>query len=109
MIIYRFLDLWLIEEDEKWCCNESIEFTVVNSIYSGQYKCQNECLKEEDCIGISWSYWETNGRLCCLCYDDILYPDLEFGYGFYRKPDGSHYWSKLSLVCYKDLTMSIVR
>ena len=88
-MIYLFLDLWRREERYKYCDNSTI--VEINSSYSGQYKCQNECMNENGCIGISWSYREGNGHICFICFDDILYTNDHFG--FHRKVDGKHYRS----------------
>ena len=93
-MIYQFLDLWNIAKESSHCRN----FTLVdiNSSYSGQYKCQNECMNEDDCVGINWSYREGNGHLCSLCLDDRLYTSNDY-FDFFRKRnqkvDGKYYWS----------------
>ena len=92
-MIYQFLDLWEIEEECSHCNNYT--HVNINSSYSGQYKCQNECMNEDGCVGINWGYNEGNTYPCVLCLDDNWYTVDH--YDFFRKRnqkvDGKHCWS----------------
>ena len=70
-------------------CKHSQEWFSLGSSYDGQFKCQGECLKNDDCVGIVYGYNEGNGDKCQLCLDDDLTPDISHvDVGFYRNVEG---------------------
>ena len=70
-------------------CKNSQEWFSLGSSYDGQFKCQGECLKNDDCVGIVYGYNEGNGDKCQLCLGDDLTPDISHvDVGFYRNVEG---------------------
>ena len=86
--------LWLMEKDaEGLKCNNSQDWFSLGSSYDGQFKCQGECLKNDECVGIVYGYNEGNGDKCQLCLDDYLVTDISnVDVGFYRNVEGKHCW-----------------
>ena len=47
--------------------------------------CQQRCLANSDCVGISYSHKSSSEKYCYVCYSDEL-SDAFNDFGFYRRP-----------------------
>jgi len=95
-ICYRIKDTWKEEIKDKFCTDNFTEY-IFNSLSSlndykdyaklqNQIRCQEECLKNVACVGISYSPKDYLDNKCYVCTDDIL-STSPAGFGFYRRPE----------------------
>ena len=72
--------LWLPETHAALCkTNKRIQ-------EPDRLRCQNLCLDNSNCVGISYTNIGIWKHLCYVCLDDTLHLDDNEGFKFYRKP-----------------------
>ena len=72
--------LWTKKVEKKTCINHRpIQYV------TDQLECQQRCIKESSCVGISYSYSSLHIGYCKICLNDDL-SNSETNYGFYRRP-----------------------
>ena len=77
---------WPLELDNTWCLAEyGNDWT--GSIAS-QLECQDICLKNPSCTGISYSYRSGMSNICFVCTTVPLtdFGENSLGFAFYRAP-----------------------
>ena len=80
---------WPMEIDNTWCLTEYGN-DWAGSIAS-QLDCQDMCLKNPSCVGISYSYRAGMQNTCFVCTTVGLSEigDNSYGFAFYRAPGKS--------------------
>ena len=78
--VLSFKGLWRKEVENKDCINHQTIFHV-----NDQLECQQRCLTESYCVGISYRYSSLHIGHCQICLDDGL-SNSENNSGFYRRP-----------------------
>ena len=73
-------DLWPEEVKHKGCPNHDPNHGV-----SSQKECQQECIANPNCVGISYSYKDISKSYCYVCKDEELTAATN-NFGFYRRP-----------------------
>ena len=83
-LIFTEEGAWPMELDNTWCL---AEYDWSGSIAS-QLDCQEMCLKNPSCVGISYSYMAEMINTCYVCKTDRLndFNRNPFGFAFYRAP-----------------------
>ena len=77
---------WPMELDNTWCLTEHGNGWATS--VASQLDCQDICLENPSCVGISYSYRAGMINTCFLCTTVRLYAfgQNSFGFGFYRAP-----------------------
>ena len=75
-------DLWPEEVEDKYCDNYMKPAT---NDTENQQTCQELCEENNACIGMSYSYKESQTNWCYICLDDNLSTATD-NVAFYRKP-----------------------
>ena len=94
-----------MELDNTWCLTEYGN-DWAGSIAS-QLECQDMCLKNPSCVGISYSYRAGMSNACFVCTSARLndFGQNSFGFGFYRAPGKLLYFQTANMQCYANYTL----
>ena len=66
---------------DKLCKKDHEKYSDVRD----QKDCQQRCLANSDCVGISYSHKSSSKKYCYVCYSDELSNALN-DFGFYERP-----------------------
>ena len=77
-----------MEHNNTWCLTE-YGHDWSGSIAS-QLDCQDICLENPLCVGISYSYRAGMMNSCFICKNDVL-DQNDYGFAFYRKPGKNNF------------------
>ena len=72
-----------MELDNAWCLTEHGNEWATS--VASQLECQDLCLKNPSCVGISYSYRAGMMNSCFICKNDAL-DQNDYGFAFYRMP-----------------------
>ena len=55
--------------------------------------CQDQCISDEKCVGISYTFADVaKAPNCYICYDNELLPSTTDGFGFYLRQGKAKLW-----------------
>ena len=78
--------MWPEEVKDKYCPKYVSNHNVLS-----QQECQERCIGENGCVGISYSHKDNNARFCYVCTNDNLKSAFN-NFGFYRRPGIVDVW-----------------
>ena len=109
------MEIWNLGQwSNIWCVTGHGNGNYWTSSIASQLDCQDICLKNPSCIGISYSYRSGMSNICFLCTTVPLndFDRNSFGFAFYRAPgkvfllSNAKYWYLNNSLVYLILIVS---